>query len=115
MNVRKHLRSRLQAAKCLALLAAIVSFPALGEITISQPISQSFYDGSADYAYFIGLGSWGTSCNATYVQITTGVQFRNKLFVAALAAYAAGETVTFQGTCSSQTGYFNATYITVSG
>jgi hypothetical protein len=113
--MRKHLRSRLRAAKCLALMAAIITFPALAENTISQPISQFLYDGSADYAYFIGLGSWGTSCNATYVQITTGVPFRDKLFAAALAAYAAGKTVTFQGTCSTQTGYFNATYITVSG
>ena len=33
----------------------------------------------------------------------------------ALAAYAAGKTVRFQGTCDSQAGYFDATYLTVSG
>jgi hypothetical protein len=115
MNMEKPRRSRSRAAKFLALLGAIISLPALAENTNSQQISQFLYDGSADYAYFIGLGSWGTSCNATYVQITAGVPFKDKLFAAALAAYAAGKTVTFQGTCSTQTGYFNATYITVSG
>ena len=100
----------------LALFGAIVSTPSRADQTNSQPISQVLYSGTADYLFFIGTAGWvATGCSAYYVQVLPNLLGKDKIMAIALAAYAAGKNVQFQGTCDSQAGYFDATYITVSG
>lgn len=85
------------------------------EATILQPITQLYYNASADYTFVIGANAWGApSCaSAFYVQITNAVAGRKQMLALALAAKQAGTPVRFRGLCSSQSGYFDATYIEV--
>ena len=100
----------------LALLGTLFALPALADQTNSQPIAQVLYNGAADYTFLIGPASWvATSCTAYYVQVLPSVLGKDKIMAIALAAYVAGKNVQFQGTCDTQAGYFDATYITVTG
>jgi hypothetical protein len=102
--------------KALLATAMLVPSLAIAENTISQPISHVIYDGTADFLYVVGSGTWGApSCaSAYYVQVTAAVPGRKQLLAAVLAAHTAGRAVSFQGSCSSTApNYFNATYITV--
>ena len=103
--------------RVLMLLVALAPFPAMAVQTISQPITQVIYNASADYQYFVGAATWGASgcSSATYVQILPNVAGKQNLLAITLAAYVAGKTVYFQETCDSNTNYFDATYISVSG
>lgn len=100
----------------LAVLCVMGALPSLADSTITQSITQVRYDGVADYLYFIGSTYWGaTGCNPYYVEVTAGVAGRDKILAIALAAYAAGKTVQFQGTCNANSSYFDATYVIVTG
>jgi len=103
--------------RVLLLFVGLVPFSAMAVQTISQPITQVLYNASTDYQYFLGSVAWGASgCStAIYVQILPSVSGKQNLLAVALAAYVAGKTVYFQGTCDSNTNYFDATYISVSG
>jgi hypothetical protein len=97
-------------------LGMAAAVPALADSTNSQPISQVLYNGTADYLFVIGTGSWVASgCSAYYIQITPSVGGANKILSIAMAAYAMGKNVQFYGTCDAQAGYFDAYYIVVSG
>jgi hypothetical protein len=90
----------------LAMLGAVFSSPSRADATNSQPISQVLYSGTADYLFFIGTGSWvAAGCNAYYVQVLPNLLGKAKIMAIALAAYASGKNVQFQGTCDSQAGY----------
>jgi len=100
----------------VALLGTLGAVPSFADQTNAQPLTQVLYNGSSDYIFFIGTGSWtATSCNAYYVQVLPNLLGKDKLIAIALEAYALGKSVQFQGTCDSQSGYFDATYIIVSG
>ena len=97
-------------------LGVFSALPAFADSTNAQPISQFLYNGSADYLFIVGPSSWvATGCTAYYVQILPSVTGKDKMMAIALAAYAAGKSVSFQGTCDAQSGYFDATYISVTG
>ena len=111
MTWRKNLSRHL-----IALLTAVAAAPCFADATNSQLISQVLYNGSADYLFFIGTGNWvAAGCNAYYVQVLSTVTGANKILSIALTAYALGKNVQFYGSCDSQAGYFDATYIVVSG
>jgi hypothetical protein len=102
--------------RVMAFVIALAPLSAMADETIAQTISGLRYDGVADYTYFTGPASWrATGCNPQFVEVTATVAQRQKLLAVALAAYAAGKQVQFQGTCNSNTNYFDATYISVIG
>jgi hypothetical protein len=114
LHCQKYLNRRVLLA--IALFGASCATPTFADQTNSQPIAQVLYNGSVDYLFIVGSSSWvATSCNATYIQILPGVSGKDKMMAIALAAYMAGKSVQFQGTCDATPGYFDATYITVTG
>lgn len=112
------MRGRAIKCTCIAatLLGTLGAVPAFADQTNAQPITQVLYNGTSDYTFFIGTGSWtATGCSAYYAQVLPNLLGKDKLIAIALEAYALGKQVQFQGTCDSQAGYFDVTYITVSG
>ncbi len=103
-----------RASVVLAAAGVLGPCTAFADQTIAQPVSKVLYNGSADYTVVVGTSGWGASgCNAYYVQITNAVAGRDKLLAIILAAHAAGQRVQFQGACTSDPNYFDATYVIV--
>ena len=98
---------------CALLIAPLVA--SADEVTVTQPIVELRYNGSADYAFFIGPAGWAApSCpTAYYAQIPASQAGRDKLLALVMAAYLAGKRVAFQGLCGSVAGYFNVSYVIV--
>jgi hypothetical protein len=102
-------------AMCLASLAGLWASTAYSAQTNMQPITQIWFNGSIDFAFFTGQGQWtAPGCSATYIQIHSSVPARDKILALAMMAHASGKKVLFYGECSASAGYFDATYIVVS-
>ncbi len=100
-------------------LLSVLLFPltAFSSGTNYAKIRQINYNATADFQFYLAEGGWqvtdssGVLCTPTYVQVTNSVLGRDKILSIALAARYAGVEVRFQGECSSNPAYFNATYI----
>jgi hypothetical protein len=103
-------------------IATVAAFAALcaafAHATIqsnTQLITHILYNGSIDFAFFIGTGPWtAQGCSSTYAQIHSNVPGKDKLLAVAMMAYASGKKVSFYGDCNTNPAYFDVMYITVS-
>jgi hypothetical protein len=109
----------MKISQLLATIGAIFfAAVAYADGTISQVVTRTHYNESANVAYVVGSGKWsGTSCpNATYVTINPvsgnpgGV---GQMLSIILAAQFAGKGVSFIGSCDANPDYFIAFYVTV--
>ena len=85
---------------CALLIAPLAA--SADEVTVTQPIVELRYNGSADYAFFIGPAGWAApSCpTAYYAQLPASQAGRDKLLAQMTVAYMAGKRVTFYGLCA---------------
>lgn len=102
----------------ILILSFILASSPYADVTKKSKISQVLYNGNADYTFFVSESGWDVKdsggnilCQPYYVQITNGVQGRDKILSVGLAAKMAGATVDFLGECNSDPTYFNAHYI----
>jgi hypothetical protein len=83
--------------------------------TNTQLITHVLYNGTADYAFFIGTGPWAaTGCSAFYAQLPNTQPGKKELLAIIMTAYSLGKRVSFQGSCNSNPTYFDIFYVTVS-
>ncbi len=90
------------------------------DATAKSKIKTFLYNGNADFTFFTSETGWEVKdgdgnvlCTPYYVQVTSSVLGRDKIYSAGLAAKMSGSIVDFVGECSSNPNYFNAHYIRI--
>lgn len=101
----------------LVLFSLTFSLGVSASTTVSQKISTVRYDALGSIVYFTGVEPWndGDLCkNVQFVEIAQAVPGYKEILSIGMAAYLAGKSVQFLGSCSANGKHFYANYIIMS-
>jgi len=108
-------RNAISMRSLIFLMVFLFSLSVSAANTNTQKIARIQFDAKGGHLYFVGEGKWSSlGCeNVTYIWGSPELDGRNEMLSIGLAAYMSGKNVTFWGECSTNTDYFEASYIII--